>query len=507
MRSVVLGGGELATALSLSIAANGRLGAMQLRDKTLRMDMQVHKKFRAFRRSELSIAAKPATHLMHWDESSLRDAEALHSLLVAVPAVAFETQPVQAKKKLSPVDEAHTSCLERIVLWQKAYKSLHPAVADASGVVPRLSLPPVVVFSKGLTRAGKTPAQCVHAALSAAHDDAALDGTAPNVFVANGAFVAKDWAEHSSTVVERQAGGIVCDPLVLPSPVTLSLAALPGASFQSRDAVMRLFLREQAHLLDGASFGLASPDDPRVAEIVGLVNALLPVVSLGAGMLSNEYPSSMSALSSFLACALESTSKVIIESCLRSTKEGAQTAPSLAGGEGDALTKHLEQNRRRSAQARGSSGVDAFRLPPSIVASIFSAATNQSSKEFAYGRRVRSQLLGRDTTLAVFGSTRSPQYMNLDNTIEGLSNRISSVNASVPFYEKIIDGFSGFRRAEDVGKRLVSLAACSSNAIEDAREQDPDSLLSIAKNLDRAVETGTGYDEAVARLVAKVPHM
>jgi hypothetical protein len=493
MRSVVLGGGELATALSLSIAANDRFGAIQMRDKTLLMDMQVKKKYRCFRRSDLSVPSKPATHLMHWDDSNLPGMELLHSLHVALPSIYFDAEHTKA------LEEATFSPLQRIVLWQQKHKALHSGVPDASGVVPRLSMPPVVVFSRGLSRSGKTPAQTV---LDVLRSDAQLNGTTPNVFVANGAFVPKEWAEHSSSIVHQVSGGITdCDPLVVPSPVTLSMAPLPGASLQSRDVIMRLFSREQTHLLDGSSFGLSSADDDRVGDIVGLVNALIPVISLGAGIMSNEYPSSLSALSSYLMCALESTS-TLVAACLRSLDDAKDDATCAPASE-DALTQHLEKNRRRAAKhATGE-----FRLPPSLAASIIAAATNQSSKEFAFGRQLRSNVTERNTALGVFGAMQTPQYLSLHHTIEGLSSRMSSANVSLPFYEKIFDAVSSFRRAEDVGKRLVSLAACSSNAIEDARARDPSSLLSIAQGLDRAIETGVGFDEAAARLVAKVPQL
>jgi hypothetical protein len=497
MRSVVLGGGELATALSLSIAANDRFGAMQLRDKTLLMDMHVKRKYRCFRRSDLSLPSKPATHLMHWDDSTLPDSEPLHSLHVAVPSIYFDTD--HTPKMTKAVEETTLSPLQRIVLWQQTYKALHAGVPDASGVVPRLSMPPVVVFSRGLSRGGKTPAQTV---LDALRSDAQLDGTTPNVFVANGAFVPKEWAEHSSSIMDEVNGGTsICDPLIMPSPVTLSMAPLPGASLQSRDVIMRLFAREQTHLLDGSSFGLSSDDD-RVGDIVGLLNALIPVVSLGAGIMSNEYPSSLSALSSFLVCALESTS-TFVAACLRS-RDDAKDETTCAPPSENALTQHLEKNRRGAAK-RVATGE--FRLPPSVAASIVAAATNQSSKEFAFGRQLRSNFTERNTALGVFGALQTPQYLSLDHTIEGLSSRMSSAKVSLPFYEKIFDAVSSFRRAEDVGRKLVSLAACSSDAIEDARARDSNSLLSIAQGLDRAIETGVGFNEAAARLMAKVPQL
>jgi hypothetical protein len=482
MRAIVIGAGEVATALSASLAANGRMHAVQMRDMETRDDMRQKQRYSSFRSSFVFSDMKTKPLLLSWEDTEMPQVyaqEPLRALLVAVPTHAFAAEGTP------------DNVLHRLTSWIATHRkhtssdSVKPPIlttGQQDGSDVRVDAPPIVVFSRGLLRNGQTPAQVIEQHFRTVCDG----GPLPSVIVGCGNFVPREWVQESLRVASSISADIDNgDPLATPSVVSLAFAAASsGASFQSRESVARLFAREQSAMLECSDFGLDISEhaiDP--SEVLSVISAVLPLVSFGAGMLSNEYPASVSALSLFVANAVESCNGLL--EALFAVQHHNKVLRD------DPLAAHLLRKKNASSRMRSRIAV-----PPVLMSSFVCAAANQSAKEFALGRQMRAQFRQQDAIRATYGNLKAPHIMSLENTIEGLSVRMAAANAKIPWFESIMDAFHTFRRADDVGKRLVSIPACASNAVEERKAAGAHSLLSCVKAVDVAVETGSGFDEA-----------
>ncbi|EKF32960.1 hypothetical protein MOQ_003179 [Trypanosoma cruzi marinkellei] len=170
-----------------------------------------------------------------------------------------------------------------------------------------------------------------------------------------------------------------------------------------KDISQRLWCRESVTWLT----------EPKSSELLSLINGCFPLCSMGAGMVSSEYPASVSAMMSYMQHAISATEKLVNEVLSR-----PQGTP----------------------------------LPACAVATLAMACTNHASREFIFGRRLNFHFRHRDAIRAVFPGN---SHESLDASVAGLHTLLKQRSFSSPFYEVLMDAFLTVLRASVAGRGLV----------------------------------------------------
>ncbi|AAZ10507.1 NAD-dependent glycerol-3-phosphate dehydrogenase N-terminus, putative [Trypanosoma equiperdum] len=362
-RLLVLGSGELGTACALSLLANGAAASCEVtmvgRDRDYLHDVQYGS--RTFRLADRRIRAPSGLTVRAVDAEPIKDDVGVDAVLSCVPATCLEN------------DGAHTPPMVRCAQNH----------ADA----------PMLLFTRGFTREGLTPLE----QLGRVSQD-----LPSKLVVVSGPLFAREWAVTSAAACD---GGDANRN----SGVTLSFALGGKADVELSRSLQslteRLWRRESVTWLDG----------PLAAEILSLVNGCVPLCSMGAGLVSSEYPGSVSATMSYLQHATSATEQLV---------NGVLGLP------------------------LGSP------LPSCAVATIAMACTNHAAREFVFGRRLDYHFRHRDAIRAVFPAG---SHEALDSTVSGLHMLLRRHAMSSPFYEVLMDTFLTLMRASVAGRELVRL--------------------------------------------------
>ncbi|KEG14623.1 hypothetical protein DQ04_00371090 [Trypanosoma grayi] len=398
-RLLVLGSGELGTACALSLLANGNEATMVTmlgRDKEYLHDLQHGS--RAFRPFDHRVRVPSRLSFQEMGGGLLESGEAS---FLCVPVTSFAgkddaTSPASA-------DPPVLQCLRQ-----------H---ADA----------PTFVFSRGLSRGGLTPCEQINHAMCS---------QASKLVVVSGPLFAKEWAAASAQELRSDSSNSSSNGN---NGISLAFAMDDATDAAARVAVQelteRLWRRECVTWLM----------EPAAAGVLSLVNACVPLCSMGAGLVSSEYPSCVSAMMSYMQHAISATERLVNEVLSR-----PQGTP----------------------------------LPACAVTTLAMACTNHASREFIFGRRLNFHFRHHDAIRAVFpGNSHEP----LDATVEGLHTLLQQRSLSSPFYEVLMDAFLTVLRASVVGRGLVKTGCYDYR--HHLRVEDS-SLLQHALAMDEAVLSG-----------------
>lgn len=250
---------------------------------------------------------------------------------------------------------------------------------------------PTFVFSRGLSRDGLTPQEELSRVICSRPS---------KLVVVSGPLFAREWAAASAH--ERTGGRADGN-----SGVSLAFAMTDETDAGTLEAVRalteRLWWRESITWLT----------EPAAARLLSLVNGCAPLCCMGAGMVSSEYPACVSAMMSYLQHAISATEKLV----------------------NDVLSRPRDTP-----------------LPACGVAALAMACTNQSSREFIFGRRLNYYFRHRDAVRAVFPGR---SHESLDATVAGLHTLLTRRSLSSPFYEVLMDAFLTVLRASVAGRGLV----------------------------------------------------
>lgn len=486
MRSVIFGGGELGSAVALSLRANGKRAALRLRDQNTLQAMTSTRMFSAFRpMHELPLAAAgygtqadSALTLSLLTEAL--DAPA-NAWFVCTPASALRTPEEEQASSVSssppagaPVATSLTSAFvalsqQNLELQKRVSCDSAALQGAATSVASPLPTAPIVLFSRGLMRDGSSPAHRLRDALK--NCDTACD-----VIVASAAAIPREWARHS---VELLQGSAAESSGALPSVAALGAAASPNASLHSASVIEKLFTRESVYWMPSLC-SAGGEGDVDAADVLSVINAASLLVAFGAGMVSNEYPGSLSASIAYCAHAVSATEALV------------RGLTSVSQPDECAVTSFLARNKK--PQGPGPS------CAPLLTSVMMSAVAHQGSKEFALGRRLRAACRQRDLVRSVYGNRSSDGLAALDDTVCGLEVRMKSAKHTNGFFDNIIDAYATIKRAEDVGKQLVKLGQYG-DELTAMRDAHPNSLASCVARMDAAIESEEGYDSASRHFV------
>ena len=314
----------------------------------------------------------------------------------------------------------------------------------------------VVVFSRGLTSKGISPQELLQQEVQklARRDMAVVTATGP--------MFAKDWASAQTTADV--------------SPLTLGLSRRTSDTslFDGHNAPTCLVADSSS-----SSGGLALSERAALVERqIGYVNALSLLASVGAGIVSNQYPGNISAQASYhLHCQL-ATQHLVEQLLPLQADDGSWTTASAASAPHATLS------------ALSSS-------------TITSACYNLASREFAYGRMLDFNFRRKDAVNAHF-SPSSAHQRSLDETCDGIFSLMEKKGVHSPFYTTLCDAYLCVVRGSTAGKYLVRPLDFS--WLEEL--QKPPAIVKEMSVLDEAVAADDlkGFDAAKQKLAEAMSH-
>lgn len=512
MRSVVVGGGELGTAITLSLLANQRRCELRLRDEVTVaniVEARAINKFRPPITFPLPMnpnAVKRSVFNVHRLDN-LSVAAPTSALFVCCPASALYDNESNAEgcksSLLKNVEELYAKICAANSLSTCESQERGKAVDDSQGL-PKDYVPPVILLCRGLTSDGRTPAQLLRERFNA-------KGVSCPVMSGCVAAVPRDWAEHSAKALSAlhwfdgsngDEGATSTEPAVHLSPAGMIFGAShAGASFQHRSVVGGLFRRETVDWIETHFQANSSAD---FSDLLGIINAAVQIVAFGAGMVSNEYPGSLTSIQGYFLHASTSLSS-LIASYLAYCSKGQLEGPPAAGGGtpsqgGDALDRFLKQKRNNSVA--GCQQSSTMLLPPSMQALLFGACVNQSSREYLLGRRMKFYAVPKDALNSTYGGLQCPHRRSLEHTFDGFHVLLKAMNHTNNFFEGIIDAFTVYRSADAIGRNLVKTGYYPWLDDEGDVCQPEHPLTRHVAALDKAVELGEGLEESVRDAVS-----
>ncbi|PBJ72657.1 hypothetical protein BCY84_15222 [Trypanosoma cruzi cruzi] len=255
---------------------------------------------------------------------------------------------------------------------------------------------PIFVFGRGFSRDGLTPVEELNRVIRPRPS---------KLVVVSGPLFAKEWA--AASVQENTTSKSSSHAASSNSGVSIAFAMADATDAETLQAVkdisQRLWCRESVTWLK----------EPKSFDLLSLVNGCFPLCSMGAGMVSSEYPASVSAMMSYMQHAISATEKLVNEVLSR-----PQGTP----------------------------------LPACAVATLAMACTNHASREFIFGRRLNFHFRHRDAIRAVFPAN---SHESLDASVAGLHTLLKRRSFSSPFYEVLMDAFLTVLRASVAGRGLV----------------------------------------------------
>ncbi|ORC93466.1 uncharacterized protein TM35_000013430 [Trypanosoma theileri] len=417
-RLLVLGSGETATACTLSLLANSMdtpMVTMLARDKEYLHELQYGSRmFQTFDR-RISVPSNLSFHHLDSKRIDNNDIRGDASFLcVPVTSLGEEEGDVSLSTSKIPILE----CL----------KKNHDV--------------PTFVFTRGLSRNGLTPLE---------HLNHAVKLQMSKLVVVSGPLFAKEWAEVSTPSSIDSDSGINTTTNTISkndnNGVSLTFAMPDGTTKDALETVQhlteRLWRRESITWLT----------EPGAADVLSIVNACVPLCGMGAGMVSSEFPASVSAMMSYMQHSISSTEQLVNQVLNR-----LQGTP----------------------------------LPASAVTTLAMACTNHASREFVFGRRLNYYFRHRDAIRAVFPGN---SHESLDATVSGLHMLLTRRSLSSPFYEVLMDAFLTVLRASVAGRGLVRAGVYD---YRDHITSEDAPLLMHAKALDDAILAGDEkrFDEA-----------
>ena len=343
----------------------------------------------------------------------------------------------------------------------------------------------VVVCSRGLSSKGETPHDMLLEAATAASRHP--HGTAgPRIVTSTGALFAKELAvtsnpPTSASFLSPVTFGLSRKPFVASHDGHRSAAAPYTELFSGRDAPRCCF----ADSSDAdATIG---KERPLVEQLAGLANGLSLFVSVGAGLVSNQFPGSVSAQFSYHLHALQAVSQVL------------HVVASEVGDRGRATSDSANDDDtppRRDDVPTGDADVHV--LPPLLASTITAACFNLGSREFAYGRTLDFNFTQKYSMNAHFRRGCMHQQ-SLRDTCDGIFALLVKFNISSPFFTSLCDAFLCFHRGSIVGQHLVNVGEYS--WLDALSQSSP--LVGHMKALDKAVlhDEAIAFEHAKARLV------
>ncbi|KAG8340087.1 hypothetical protein ERJ75_001615300 [Trypanosoma vivax] len=395
LRLLVLGCGELGTACALSLLASGVSARVTIAGRDVEYLRELRRGSCAFHPFGRRISVPPELSVRLLGERSIETDGPADALFLCVPVASLT--------------------------WSEASTVLE-CVRQHVDV-------PMFVFTRGFTRDGLTPAEQL---------SRVLQQRLPKLVVVSGPVSAREWATANANGRERgesNSGVSLC--------LSLSDVANAGARGATHSLVEQLWRRESVTWIS----------DPLSAELLSLINGCAPLCSMGAGLVSNEYPASVSAAMSYLQHAADATGQLVNE---------------MLG------------------QARGTG------LPACAVSTIAMACTNHAAREFVFGRRLSYHFRHHDAISAVFPRGSSEP---LDATVSGLHALLARRKVASPFYEVLMDAFLTLLRASVAGRGLVR---SGDYAYRKGAHAAGSLLLRHAMSVDDAVVSGDElrFDEA-----------
>ncbi|RNF26540.1 oxidoreductase (with NAD(+) or NADP(+) as acceptor) [Trypanosoma conorhini] len=384
-RLLILGAGELGTACALSLLANmgsrgaqaGAVVTMCARDKDYLQELQLGSKtFRLFDRS-IHVPSEMSFQVMG-EEPAEKPTHCKASFL-CLPVSCF------AEAKGATPHEETPACVRECLI--------------------RNANAPLFVFVRGFSREGLTPVEEINRVIRPQPS---------RVVVVSGPLFAREWAaaslpENSTTTAATSGSSSSSSSHASNSNSGVSLAFAMADETEAetlqamRDLSQRLWHRESVTWLT----------EPNAAGILSFVNGCFPLCCMGAGMVSSEYPASVSAMMSYMQHAIGATEELVNQAFSR-----PHGTP----------------------------------LPACATATLAMACTNHASREFIFGRRLNYHFRHRDAIRAVFPGN---SHASLDATVAGIHTLLKRLSFSSPFYEVLMDAFLTVLRASVAGRGLV----------------------------------------------------
>ncbi|RNF03891.1 oxidoreductase (with NAD(+) or NADP(+) as acceptor) [Trypanosoma rangeli] len=418
-RLLVLGAGELGTACALSLVAN-----MEKRDPQARAVVTMCARDREY------------LHELQFGSQTFR----MFDRNIRVPSeMSFQVMGEEPVKKAAYCEASFLCIPVSCFMEEKSSTPREETTAGLRECLIRHANAPLFVFCRGFSREGLTPVEAINRVICPQPS---------KVAVVSGPLFAKEWA--AASVLENNVTSS-SHTTNSNSGVSLAFAMADGTDAETiqamRNLSQRLWQRE----------GVTWLTEPNAAGILSFINGCFPLCCMGAGMVSSEYPASVSAMMSYMQHAISATEQLVNQAFSR-----PQGTP----------------------------------LPACAVATLAMACTNHASREFVFGRHLNYHFRHRDAIRAVFPGNSCEL---LDATVAGIHTLLKRLSFSSPFYEVLMDAFLTVLRASVAGRGLVK-SGCYDYRDHVCMEDAP--LLQHALAVDDAMLSGDeeGFNKACQTL-------
>ncbi len=408
-RAVVIGGGQMGIATSLALCRSQWHTTLVLRDKTSVDVVSTDRALRGF----APVQSFP-----------------LPPNLCVIPAAAADAEN---SNKSGRIDECLGNSNVMFICTPSS------ALVDVAPLAAKIQNGgSVVVCSRGLASNGASPCDVVAAAVGA--KDVRL-------VTATGPLFAKECATVSSS------------SQLTVSPLTYGLSRrLPALHqlFTGPGAPRCVYVSEEDH-------GDHHESTVALEQLVGLTNGLSLIAAVGAGMVANEFPGSVSAQASYQLHCVQAVTEV--------------------------LTAALRAYPTAAACVNPHS--------PLLLSTLTAACYHLGSREYAFGRTLDFNFRRKDALSAHFRRGCLHQK-SLDETCDGVFATLARLQLSSPFLSSICDAYLCVHRASAVGRHLVRIGEYE--WLEALSLPSP--LVGHMQALDEAVaaDDAPGLERAKARL-------
>lgn len=555
MEAIVIGSGRMATAVAMSLLTQGSNVVLAVRDANAREEMRASKAF-AHTLDGQSLPFPPPEASPTAADADAALARRRVSAAGAAPSfpqrrLGRVTGVIGLSDVASRVSVGRTSalflcvpggpaaagCLETCVAPALAAAQQEQAAHEAGVVAEgrrtaaadgafaaaqwrqteaarRPHLPPLVLCCRGWSGGkGESAYRAAKRLLADVHRTPG-DGVGARLPVPlltlGGPFEPDDWTAASAAVFASKAARLTRqsdaaadaedttdDDFGAVVPVALTLAASPDTSLQTRGAVASLFAGESLLWLSDPP---SSAPEFDACDAASVVDACALLVSFGAALVHSAHRGRASASAAYATHAAEATQSLLAGMC-------------------------------RGAVRSRCSGVffpkaASYYAPPGLLSHVWHAAQpSPTAPAFGYGRRFFALPQPNAAKRAFYRGDGRGHLEALDAAADGLAAACAAVSGAdaakggksagsvaaaaaaaagvpiPPFFAATVDALRGARSAEDYARRIVCGSRCGW-----VRAEPPQSAwMSLVADLDKAVETGRGFEEA-AHAVAHASH-
>jgi hypothetical protein len=455
-RNIVVGGGPTAVAVGMSLRASKHGVTMVLRDKVAVDSYKVPGAFFDLNSAlhKVAVPRDDAFSICHTSSipSLRKDFDQLRSIFVCTNSY---NATVDSAAVASTVNELLSVAQEMPPTQPRNVPADSAALRLEPGLVH--SPIPVVLMCHGLSKDAISPYRCLKEALSR-HGK-----TEAQLFVGSGTFTPSEWTQSSVAIISQQQSGSAAT--LPPALCALSFAPSSKCSFQAMGILEKLFAHETV------SFATFAGADH--AETASIVNACQVAVAVGAGMVSNASPGSLSAMGVYLHNAVLSMRDVV-----RQLQQCDGNGPTT---EGDATRSRVVE------------------LPSDVISQLMVRCFNNASSEYQYGRKVDFFGKPSEAFNAIF-RRESDKLKSLQETMEGLQIFFANASIDSPFFQLIFQGFYGERSSSCAGTQLLNPLKRQRSALEEKPWSDQAKILCTEiQKVDAALEIGSAAEFDRAR--------